>query len=57
MAVLITNANTEWGGGLAWGGGACFVDTNSGIDYGTVVWNDNGAFTSVTVGTHEMAHK
>ncbi len=38
MAVLITNANSEWGGGLAWGGGACSVDTNSGTDWGTVVW-------------------
>ncbi|XP_037042773.1 uncharacterized protein LOC119079069 [Bradysia coprophila] len=56
MAVLITNANTEWGGGLAWGGGACSVDTNSGTDWGTVVWNDNGGFGSVTVGAHEMAH-
>lgn len=57
MAVLMTNANSEWEGGLAHGGGACTVDTNSGVDLGTVVWNDHGNFRSVTIGTHEMAHK
>lgn len=56
IAVLITNSNSEWGGGLAHGGGACLVDTNGGAELGTAVWNDNGAFTSVTVAAHEMAH-
>lgn len=28
---------------------------NSGVDYGTVVWNDNGVFNSVTIVTHEIA--
>lgn len=57
MAVLMTHANSEWEGGLAHGNGACTVDTNSGVDLGTVVWNDHGNFGSVTIGTHEMAHK
>lgn len=56
VAVLITNSNTEWGGGLAFMGGACLFDGQSGADYGTAVWNDNGVFSSVTVAAHELAH-
>lgn len=56
LAVLITNSNSEWNGGLAYMGGTCVVDPFGGAEYGTAVWNDNGMFTSVTVATHEIAH-
>ncbi|ODM92024.1 Venom metalloproteinase 3, partial [Orchesella cincta] len=56
IAVVMTSTNLEWGGGLAYGGGACGVDDNRGINWGVTVFNDGGDFGSLTTGTHEMAH-
>lgn len=52
----MTSSNGEWGGGLAYVEGACVVDTNQGYDFGTAVWDDHGAFDSVTVAAHEIGH-
>lgn len=56
LAVLMTHADTEWQGGLAWVSGVCHVDTTNGFDYGTVVWTDDGGWNSIMVAPHEIGH-
>jgi hypothetical protein len=53
----MTNTRLEWGGGLAYMHGACWLNTGDGIDHGTSVWSDDGRFGSVTVAAHELGHK
>lgn len=57
IAILITNAAQEWGGGLAYYRGACIKpDDYYKMHWGTAVFNDNGGYWSATVGAHEIAH-
>jgi len=54
VASVITNAEQEWGGGLAWVGAACHSD--NGYYYGTSVWNDGGNYGAINVMAHELGH-
>lgn len=56
LAVLITNSNLEWEGGLAHAGGACFVDRERGFNWGSAVWSDNGQFRSILTAVQEIEH-
>lgn len=56
QAIAITNTRLEWGGGLAYMRATCAVDNNSRRHWGTLVFNDDGGWGSLTVGAHEIGH-
>ncbi|ODN06445.1 A disintegrin and metalloproteinase with thrombospondin motifs 17 [Orchesella cincta] len=56
MAISITNTEMEWYGGMAYLKTACNVNHGQKRHLGTLVFSDAGNWSTVAIGTHEIAH-